>query len=115
LNGLLSEGNVLGRVFVRVPLVEDVVRTVYGRHRLEGIARKKGQRKRQTFGRFMRGCARTAATVSELISLLRNKLDMSSTLLVPEQDQAMIKVQLIPPLISLSLVGQDVHDVTNHA
>ena len=34
--------------------------------------------------------ARTAATVSELISLLRNKLDMSSALVVPEQDQAIV-------------------------
>lgn len=40
--------------------------------------------------------ARTAATVSELISLLRNKLDMSSALVVPEQDQAiMIAIQLL--------------------
>jgi len=37
-----------------------------------------------------RGSARTAATVSELISLLRNKLDMSSALVVPEQDQAIM-------------------------
>lgn len=38
--------------------------------------------------------ARTAATVSELISLLRNRLDMSSALVVPVQDQAiMIAIQ----------------------
>lgn len=37
-----------------------------------------------------RGSARTAATVSELISLLRNKLDMSSALVLPEQDQAIM-------------------------
>lgn len=36
------------------------------------------------------GEARTAATVSELISLLRSKLDMSSALVVPEQDQAIM-------------------------
>jgi hypothetical protein len=53
----------------------------------------------------MRGAARTAATVSELISLLRNKLDMSSALVAPEQDQAMITVQL-------NL--REAHDVTNH-
>ena len=37
-----------------------------------------------------RESARTAATMSELISLLRNKLEMSSALVVPEQDQAMM-------------------------
>jgi hypothetical protein len=45
--------------------------------------------------RFRRGGARTAATESELISLLRSKLDMSSALVVPVQDQAMITIQLL--------------------
>jgi len=81
-----QRGNSLGRVFVCKPLVEDVVCTVYDCHRLGG-----------TWIRFSAGLggevARTAATVSELISLLRNKLATSPALEVPEQDQAMITVR----------------------
>ena len=47
------------------------------------------------------GSARTAATTSELISLLRNKFDMSSALVVPEQDQAiMIALQHVNALMT---------------
>jgi hypothetical protein len=71
-------------------LIDDVVCAVDGFHRLERRQRESTLVGKVRRGRAGRGSARTAATVSELISLLRNKLDMSSALVVPEQDQAIM-------------------------
>ncbi len=74
-------------------LIDDIIRAVDGFHRLEreqnGLT---GYSQFRESARWFggRGSVRTAATVSELISLLRNRLDTSSALVVPEQDQAMI-------------------------
>jgi hypothetical protein len=61
-------------------------------------------------GQAGRGSARTVATMSELISLLRNKLDMSSTLVVPEQDQA-ITIASLSVNASMTWEGNGSHDV----
>jgi hypothetical protein len=77
-------------------LIDDVICAVDSFHRLERSECVCVNVGWLIKGEAGRGSARTAATVSELISLLRNKLDMSSALVVPEQDQAiMIAIQLM--------------------